>query len=98
MTNQLDDLMERVLVFVDRHGTILSKSSSRVSSSLEMQFKNKELDMYMYAMANGMGNGACSAKVKVKGKVVFDANGSYTSGPYHVIAKVYKPGDWESKL
>lgn len=98
MENQMDDLMLRVLVYVDRNGTVVSKDSSPNSASLQMKYKDQDYDIKMHAYANGMNNGSCGATVKYQHTVVFDAGGSYTSGPWGVKAKTYTPGKWEKKF
>ncbi|MDE1833816.1 MAG: hypothetical protein KGH64_00600 [Candidatus Micrarchaeota archaeon] len=95
---KLDNLMLRILVFVDRNGKVVSKNGNRMSSSLSMAYVDKEFDIKMSAFCHCMGNGSCSATVRYKGALVFNASGSYTSGPYGVKAKTYECGDWENKF
>jgi hypothetical protein len=96
--SQMDKLMTRVMVFVDRNGVILSKNSSQVNTSLSMKYEDEDFKIKMSAYCHCMGNGSCQAKVEYKGEVVFDACGYYISGPSSVEAKVYEPGEWEEKF
>jgi hypothetical protein len=93
---KLDDLMLKVLVFTDRHGRVVSKEGNPMYTRLVMTYEKAELHIDMHAQANAQGNGSCSAQVKWKGKLVFDASGSYTAGPYHVKARVFDPGKWQA--
>lgn len=92
---KLDDLMDRVLVFVDRNGSLLVKDNNPMYCSIEMQYFHKGTNITMSVYSHCQGNGSCSAKVIHKGKVVFDASGCYTSSPFKVKADIYIPGDWE---
>jgi hypothetical protein len=90
--------MEKVLVFVDRNGTVVSKSSTPMSCSLEMKYKGDDLSITMSVFAHGMGNGSCKAEVVYQGETVYQASGSYTSGPYHVQVQKYVPGPWKELM
>lgn len=93
-----DKFLEKVLVFVDRNGIVLSKSSNPMSANLKMEYKKDELYIEMKAYAHCMGNGSCSATIKYKNKVVYNAGGSFTSSPFNTKVEVYKPGKWEKLI
>lgn len=98
--SQEDEFLRKVLKFVDRNGSVKSKSSTPMSCSLEMTYEDRKSDIRidMHASAHGMGNGSCGAKVYHKGDVVYDAGASYTSGPFGTKVKVYEPGRWEELI
>lgn len=93
-----DKYLEEVMVYVDRNGTVDSKHSTPMSSSLKMSYNQGDLSITMHAYAHGMGNGSCGATVKYKGKVVYSAGGKYTAGPFGTKVSKYVPGDWEKLL
>jgi hypothetical protein len=96
MTKELDELMLKVLVFTDRHGRVVSKDGNPVYTRLAMTYDSDDLHIDMHAQASAQGNGSCSARVKWKEQLVFDAGGCYITGPFHVKAKVFKPGRWQA--
>lgn len=93
-----DKFLEKVLVFVDRNGSIEDKISNPMSCSLKMSYASKDLKINMQAYSHCQGNGSCSAKVIYNGKVVYEASGGFTSTCHNVTAKVHKPGDWEKLI
>lgn len=93
-----DKYLENVLVFVDRNGTVVSKSGSPMSCSLEMSYDKGDLKVKMSAFAAGMGNGSCGATVTYKGKVAYKAHGSFTTRPFNTKVTKYEPGAWEKLM
>lgn len=93
-----DSFMEKVLVFVDRNGTVEDKTSNPMSCSLKMSYASNDLKIKMHAYSHCQGNGSCSAKVTYKGKVVYEASGGFTSTCRNVTAKVHTSGDWEKLI
>lgn len=92
---ELDKFMERVLVFVDRNGTLETKSGTPMSCSIKMSYNKDRLQINMHAYSHGMGNGSCGAEVTYKGTQVFKAYGGFTSTCHNVVATTFKRGDWE---
>lgn len=97
-SEEIEALMLRVMVFVDRHGVVLSKTSNPMSTSLKMSYQGNDLDVIMRAYAHSQGNGSCGATVKLNDKIVFKASGTFRTEPSDVEASIYKPGDWEDKF
>lgn len=93
-----NDFMNRVLVFVDRNGRVLSKFGTPMNAGLSMEYNLNGLTIKMDVYTHCQGNGSCSAKVKYKGKVVYKAAGQYMSGPFGVKVEKYVPGEWEGLL
>lgn len=93
-----DQYLEDVLVFVDRNGYIVSKDSNPMSCSLHMEYDKSDLKVKMNAYSHCQGNGSCNATVTYKGKVVYQANGSFTSRPYNSAVTKYVPGAWEELM
>ncbi len=60
-----------------------------------MEYKEGGLDIKMHANVYAQGNGSCSARISYKGKLVYDASGSYTAGPWGVKEHTHKKGAWE---
>jgi hypothetical protein len=93
-----DKYMWKVLEYVDRNGTVLSKDSSPMHSSLAMSLKKGKLSAKISASAYAQGNGSCHAKIVYDGRRVFEAGGNYTAGPFNVAVSTYVPGSWEKTL
>lgn len=95
---KLDELMLKVLVFVDKYGRVITKNGGAMSSSLSMEYKEKDLDITMKVFCHAWGNGSCGTVVKHKNKKVFDAAGKYISAPIDVKADIYESGEWEKLI
>lgn len=98
MSKQDDEYLKKVLIFVDRNGTVEDKSSSSHSASLKMKYEENGLHIEMYVCANGMGNGSCGATIKYRENIVYEAKGNYTSGPFNTEVTKYSTGVWESLI
>lgn len=98
MIKNHDKFLEDVMVFVDRNGSIDSKTSNPMSCSLKMTYKSKDLKITMSAYSHGMGNGSCGAVVIYKKEVVYEASGGFTARSNGVKTKTYKSGPWEKLI
>lgn len=93
-----DKLLEDVLVFIDRRGSLDDKVSTPNSCSIKMSYKDDVFEMKMHAYSHGMGNGSCGATIKENGKVVFEGSGSFMSRPSGSKIKTQTSGAWEKKI
>lgn len=93
--------------FIDKHGTVVNKSSSPVASHLEMEYSKvvaskaqKELTLHanFRVMSAAQGNGSFSIEVKLGKKSVLEAHGTFTGKPHNVTVKIYAPGPWEKEF
>lgn len=93
-----DKFLEKVLVFVDRKGYVVSKESNPMSCNLHMQYEKGNLHVEISAYSHCMGNGSCSAIVKFKNKTVYRATSSFTCSPFNTKVHEYKSGAWEKLM
>ena len=97
-SEKLLNLTWRCMVFTDQKGRVLGKSSSHISSFLEMEFREGDLYIHFRASKSGPGNGSCHLEVKKSEKVVLKTTGNYAVGPFNVKSEIYIPGDWEKEI
>jgi hypothetical protein len=93
--------------FIDKHGTILDKSSNPVHSILEMEYSKAvagkhKAELVLHAnfrvMSAAQGNGSFRIEVKLNKKTVLKAHGGFTGTPHNVTVKTYVSGEWEKLL
>jgi hypothetical protein len=92
------DFLEKVLVFVKDHGTIVSRESNPMYFSIQMKYNKDDLSIEASAYCHCMGNGSCSAKATYKDKLVYKANGSFIARPFDVKEKKHTAGKWEKDI
>ena len=93
--------------FIDKHGTVLNKSSSPVASHLEMEYSKvvaskHESELILHAnfrvMSAAQGNGSFSIEIRLGKKIVLEAHGTFTGKPHNVTVKTYEAGPWEKEF
>jgi len=94
----IDSLVNSCLSFVDKRGKIISRSSTGLTASLEMDYEIGNLTFYFKVFSHCMGNGSCYVLVKQDGNIVLEAEGNYMEGASSMDAKTYLPGDWEKVI
>ena len=92
------NLVNRCLVFTDRKGEVLDKTSTPVTSTLQMKYEGNDFFINFFASSTAMGNGICWVNVKYKGEVVLAAEGKYMVAAYDTTATIYIAGDWEKNI
>lgn len=95
---QLDALVNRCLVFVDRNGTIISRDGSPVHANLSMEYKRNGLEIIFSVSSSGMSNGSSRVEVKQGGQIVFEASGKFMTTASNCQSKTYVPGSWEKTV
>lgn len=93
----LDALVNRCLVFVDRNGTIITRDGSSMHSHLSMKYDRQGLEM-MFSVTAGMGNGSSRIEIKHEGSLVLEAKGSFMTEAFACEAQTYVPGAWEKMI
>ena len=94
----LDELVNRCLIFADRNGKVLDRGSHPFSTWLSMEYESKELSIEFRVQSSPYSNGSSHVKVSQDGKTVLEAEGSFTVSAYNMEAKAYIPSDWEKRI
>ena len=92
----LDELVNRCMIFAYRNGKVLDRGS--LSTWLSVEYKSKELSIEFRVQSSPYSNGSSYVKVSQDGKTVLEASGSFTVSAYNMEAKAYIAGDWEKRI
>lgn len=96
--NAMCHLADCCMIFADRKGKVIAKTSNPFSSNLNMSYRRKALSIAFDVMTSPFGNGSFSLTVRTKKNVVFKATGSYNAGPYDIKVERYAPGRWSDRI
>lgn len=89
------------VIFTDKNGTVLSKSSSPMHSELSMEYRSKAMAIEFYVRESGPGAGSYFVKVDYLGQTVLDVR-DQIQGHFHETknpqVETYTPGEWEKMI
>ena len=97
-TRSFEKLVLDCMMYADDKGIIIQKSSTQLSSVLEMSFEKDDIRVWFRAFAQAMGNGSCDMHVHKNTELVLHATGSFMTQPYDVKEKTFIQGDWIDKI
>lgn len=94
----LNDLVNRCIIFTDRNGTVLDKGAHPFSTWLSMEYKSDNFSISFHVQNSPYSNGSSYVKVSYRKRIVLEAEGSFMNLAFDTKAKKYFPGDWEKKI
>ncbi len=92
---RLDVLVNRLLVFVDQNGTVISKSGSPMTAALAMEYRRRNLFIAFSVATSAISNGTVHLTVKQHDRTVFSATGNYLTEAFNCQTSRWIPGTWE---
>lgn len=95
MNAELDDLVMRAIVFVDRNGKVLDKFSTQVNNGLRMSYTLDNLEFWFNVYQHSQGNGSSKLTIHQDGKLVFEADGKFMGKVFDAQTTVDEPSSWK---
>jgi len=89
-----DALAADCIVFAARNGRTEMREESPVHSGRKLRYDGNGLTIRASGVASAFGNGGFSVTVRQKGRVLFEASGNYTAGPFRTEVKSFEDGPW----
>jgi len=94
----LNDLVNRCIIFTDRNGVVLDKGSHPFSSWLSMEYKSEDLSISFRVQNSPYSNGSSHIKVFYNEETVLDVEGNFITLAFNIKTKKYAPSDWEKRI